>query len=110
MKDTLSAQDFSILESQTMSYLLRDASNSYGLYLNSSKIADADAANFAMIDYENTRGLINQSNTIFEILKPNMTDAKSKEIEYFITNLNTIIDSKSDNTSRIFKNSFCNRE
>jgi high-affinity iron transporter len=98
LKDTLPAQDFSILESQTMSYLLRDASNSYGLYLNSSKTADADAANFAMIDYENTRGLINQSNTIFEILKPNMTDAKSKEIEYFITNLNTIIDSKSDNT------------
>ncbi len=98
LKDTLSAQDFSILESQTMSYLLRDASNSYGLYLNSSKIADADAANFGMIDYENTRGLMNQSNTIFEILKPNMTDAKSNEIEYFITNLNTIIDSKSDNT------------
>jgi high-affinity iron transporter len=98
LKDTLSAQDFSILESQTMSYLLRDAYNSYGLYLNSSKIADTDAANFAMIDYENTRGLINQSNTIFEILKPNMTDAKSKEIEYFLTNLNTIIDSKSDNT------------
>ncbi len=98
LKDTLSAQDFSILESQTMSYLLRDASNSYGLYLNSSKIADADAANFAMIDYENTRGLINQSNTIFEILKPNITDAKSNEVEYFITNLNTIIDSKSDNT------------
>jgi high-affinity iron transporter len=97
LKDTLSAQDFSILESQTMSYLLRDAYNSYGLYLNSSKIADTDAANFAMIDYENTRGLINQSNTIFEILKPNMTDAKSKEIEYFITNLNTIVDSKSDN-------------
>jgi high-affinity iron transporter len=96
LKDTLSAQDFSILESQTMSYLLRDASNSYGLYLNSSKIADA--AKFAMIDYENTRGLINQSNTIFEILKPNMTDAKSNEIAYFITNLNTIIDSKSDNT------------
>jgi high-affinity iron transporter len=98
LKDTLSAQDFSILESQTMSYLLRDASNSYELYLNSSKIADADAAKFAMIDYENTRGLINQSNTIFEILKPNMTDAKSNEIAYFITNLNTLIDSKSDNT------------
>jgi high-affinity iron transporter len=96
LKDTLSAQDFSILESQTMSYLLRDASNSYELYLNSSKIADA--AKFAMIDYENTRGLINQSNTIFEILKPNMTDAKSNEIAYFITNLNTLIDSKSDNT------------
>ena len=98
LKDTLPAQDFSILESQTMSYLLRDASNSYGLYLNSSKIADADVANFGMIDYENTRGLMNQSNTIFEILKPNMADTKSKEIEYFITNLNTIIDSKSDNT------------
>jgi len=98
LKDTLSAQDFSILESQTMSYLLRDASNSYELYLNSSKIADADVANFGMIDYENTRGLINQSNTIFEILKPNITDAKSNEMEYFITNLNTIIDSKSDNT------------
>ncbi|TVP40500.1 FTR1 family iron permease [Candidatus Nitrosocosmicus arcticus] len=98
LKNTLSAQDFSILESQTMSYLLRDAHNSYGLYLNSSKIADTNAANFAMIDYENTRGLVNQSNTIFEILKPNMTDAKSKEIEYFITDLNTIIDSKSDNT------------
>jgi high-affinity iron transporter len=97
LKDTLSAQDFSILESQTMSYLLRDASNSYELYLNSSKIADADVANFGMIDYENTRGLINQSNTIFEILKPNITDAKSNEMEYFITNLNTIIDSKSDN-------------
>ncbi|WP_458744912.1 FTR1 family iron permease [Candidatus Nitrosocosmicus sp. T] len=97
LKDTFSAQDFSILESQTMSYLLRDAYNSYGLYLNSSKTADTDAANFAMIDYENTRGLINQSNTIFEILKPNMPDAKSKEIEYFLTNLNTIIDSKSDN-------------
>ena len=98
LKDTLPAQDFSILESQTMSYLLRDASNSYGLYLNTSKIADADVAKLAMIDYENTKGLINQSNTIFEILKPNMTDAKSKEIEYFITNLNTIIDSKNDNT------------
>jgi len=98
LKDTLPAQDFSILESQTMSYLLRDASNSYGLYLNTSKIADADVAKFAMIDYENTKGLINQSNTIFEILKPNMADTKSKEIEYFITNLNTIIDSKSDNT------------
>jgi len=98
LKDTLPAQDFSILESQTMSYLLRDASNSYELYLNTSKIADADVAKFAMIDYENTKGLINQSNTIFEILKPNMTDTKSKEIEYFITNLNTIIDSKSDNT------------
>jgi high-affinity iron transporter len=98
LKDTLPAQDFSILESQTVSYLLRDASNSYGLYLNTSKIADADVAKFAMIDYENTKGLINQSNTIFEILKPNMTDTKSKEIEYFITNLNTIIDSKSDNT------------
>jgi high-affinity iron transporter len=97
LKDTLSSQDFSILESQTMSYLLRDASNSYELYLNSSKIADADVANFGMIDYENTRGLINQSNTIFEILKPNITDAKSNEMEYFITNLNTIIDSKSDN-------------
>ncbi|HKU83681.1 MAG TPA: FTR1 family protein [Candidatus Nitrosocosmicus sp.] len=99
LKDTLSAQDFSVLESQTMSYLLRDAFNSYGLYLNTSKIADPDVAKFAMIDYENTRGLINQSNTIFEILKPNMTDAKSNEIEYFITNLNTIIDSKRDNTS-----------
>ena len=98
LKDTLSPQDFSILESQTMSYLLRDAYNSYGLYLNSSKIANTDAANFAMIDYENTRGLVNQSNTIFEILKPNMTYAKSKEIAYFITNLNTIIDSKSDST------------
>lgn len=97
LKDTLSAQDFSILESQTMSYLLRDASNSYGLYLNSSKTADADAAKFAMVDYENTRGLVNQSNTIFEILKPNMTDAKSDEVEYFITNLNTIIDSKGNN-------------
>ena len=98
LKDMLPAQDFSILESQTLSYLLRDASNSYGLYLNTSKIADSDIAKFAMIDYENTKGLINQSNTIFEILKPNMTDAKSKEIEYFITNLNTIIDSKSDDT------------
>lgn len=77
--------------------------------MNSSKTVDADAAKFAMIDYENARGLINQSNTIFEILKPNMTDAKSDEIEYFLTNLNTIMDSKSDNT-RVFKNSFCNRE
>jgi len=73
LKESLSEQDFLILESQTMSYLLRDAHNSYGLYLNSSKIADVNAANFAMIDYENTRGLVNQSNTIFEILKPNMT-------------------------------------
>lgn len=80
-----------------MSYLLRYAPNSYGLYLTSSKTADADAAKFAMIGYENTIGLINQSNTIFEILKPNMTDAKSDEMEYFLTNLNTIIDSKSDN-------------
>ena len=56
-----------------------------------------------MIDYENTRGLINQSNTIFEILKPNMTDTKSKEIEYFITNLNTIIDSKNDNNQEFLK-------
>jgi high-affinity iron transporter len=80
-----------------MSYLLRYTPNSYGLYLTSSKTADADAAKFAMIGYENTIGLINQSNTIFEILKPNMTDAKSDEMEYFLTNLNTIIDSKSDN-------------
>ncbi len=98
LKNMLSVQDFSILNSQTMSYLLRDAYNSYGLYLNSSKIADANTANFAMIDYENTRGLINQSNTIFETLKPNMTGAKSNEMGYFITDLNTIIDSKSDNT------------
>ena len=103
LKDTLSPQDFSILESQTMSYLLRDAYNSYGLYLNSSKIVDTDAANFAMIDYENTRGLINQSNTIFEILKPNMTDTKFKEIEYFITNLNTIVDSKIDNNQEFLR-------
>ena len=48
LKDTLPAQDFSILESQAMSYLLRDASNSYGLYLNTSKIADADVAKLAM--------------------------------------------------------------
>ena len=99
LKDTLPAQDFSILESQTMSYLVRDAYNSYGIYLNASKLPDPEAANFAMMDYENTLGLLNQSSSIFEILKPNMTDAKAKEVEYFVSSLNALVESKSEDTN-----------
>ncbi len=103
LKDSLSNQDFSILESQTMAYLLRDALNSYDIYLNSSKLPDAEAAHFAMMDYENTLGLLNQSNSIFEILKPNMTSAKSEEVEYFISNLNSLISSKSEDTAEFLR-------
>lgn len=103
LKDSLSSQDFSIVESQTMSYLLRDAYNSYGIYLNSSKLSDTEAANFAIMDYENTLGLLNQSNTIFEILKPNMTASKSDEVEYFISSLNNLVTSKSEDTSEFLR-------
>ena len=95
LKESLSEQDFLILESQTMSYLLRDSYNSYGIYLNSSKAANTDLINYAMIDYENARGLVNQSYTLFDLLESNMTAAKSEEIEFFITKINTIIESKS---------------
>lgn len=103
VKDSLPSQDFSILESQTMAYLLRDAMNSYGIYLNSSKLPDAESANFAMIDYENTLGLFNQSKAIFEILKPNMTATKSEEIEFFISNLITLVSSKSEDTAEFLR-------
>jgi high-affinity iron transporter len=99
LKDTLSSQDFSILESQTMSYLLRDALNSYNIYLNTSKLPDQEAASFAMIDYENTLGLLNQSSSLFKILQPNMTNAKSEEINYFMSNLIDIVESKSPDTT-----------
>ncbi len=103
LKDTLPAQDFSILESQTMSYLLRDAYNSYGIYLNASKLPDPEAASFATMDYENTLGLLNQSSVIFEILTPNMTDAKSEEVEYFVSSLNALVDSKSEDTAEFLR-------
>jgi high-affinity iron transporter len=103
LKNSLPSQDFSILESQTMAYLLRDAYNSYGIYLNSSKLPDPEAANFALMDYENTLGLLNQSNTIFEILKPNMTATKSDEVAYFISSLNTLTTSKSEDTSEFLR-------
>ncbi|HEX5904977.1 MAG TPA: FTR1 family protein [Candidatus Nitrosocosmicus sp.] len=103
LKNSLPSQDFSILESQTMAYLLRDAYNSYGIYLNSSKLPDPEAANFALMDYENTLGLLNQSNTIFEILKPNMTATKSDEVAYFISSLNTLITSKSEDTAEFLR-------
>lgn len=99
LKGTMTSQDFSILESQTLSYLLRDALNSYTIYLNTSKLPDQQAASFAMIDYENTLGLLNQSNSIFKILEPNMTDTKSKEVNYFMSNLITIVESKRPDTA-----------
>ncbi len=103
LKDALPAQDFSILEAQTMSYLLRDAYNSYGIYLNTSKLTDPEAANFATMDYENTLGLLNQSEAIFEILKSNMTDTKSEEVEYFVSSLNTLVESKSEDTAEFMR-------
>ena len=103
LKDTLPAQDFSILEAQTMSYLLRDAYNSYGIYLNTSKLTDPEAANFATMDYENTLGLLNQSSEIFEIIKSNMTDTKSKEVEYFVSSLNTLVESESEDTAEFMR-------
>ncbi|MDQ2685365.1 MAG: FTR1 family protein, partial [Thermoproteota archaeon] len=103
LKNSLSAQDFSILESQTMAYLLRDAMNSYGIYLNTSKLPDTEAANFALMDYENTLALLNQSNSIFEILKPNMTASKSEEIDYFISSLNTLVSSKTEDTAEFLR-------
>ena len=103
LKDALPAQDFSILEAQTMSYLLRDAYNSYGIYLNTSKLTDPEAANFATMDYENTLGLLNQSSEIFEIIKLNMTDTKSKEVEYFVSSLNTLVESESEDTAEFMR-------
>jgi high-affinity iron transporter len=103
LKDALPAQDFSILEAQTMSYLLRDAYNSYGIYLNTSKLTDPEAANFATMDYENTLGLLNQSSVIFEIIKLNMTDTKSKEVEYFVSSLNTLVESESEDTAEFMR-------
>lgn len=103
LKNSLPSQDFSILESQTMSYLLRDALNSYNIYLNTSKLPDPEAAKFAMIDYENTLGLLNQSNSIFEILQPNMTSAKTEEINYFMSNLASLVKSKSQDTAEFLR-------
>ena len=103
LKNALPSQDFSILESQTMSYLLRDAYNSYGIYLNASKLPDPEVASYAPMDYENTLGLLNQSSVIFEILKPNITDAKSKEVEYFVSSLHALVDSKSEDTEEFLR-------
>ena len=86
-----------------MSYLLRDAYNSYGIYLNTSKLTDPEAANFATMDYENTLGLLNQSSEIFEIIKLNMTDTKSKEVEYFVSSLNTLVESESEDTAEFMR-------
>jgi high-affinity iron transporter len=97
IKDALSKQEYFILESQTLNYLLKDSELSYGIFLNSSIDSNNNSVNNDLVDYENALGLVNQSNFIFNFLKADMDDSKAKEITFFITSSNALISSKSDN-------------
>ncbi len=103
IKDSLPKQEYFLMGSQTLSYLLKDSSVSFETFKNSSNNVEDGLINYGMVDYENAIGLVNQSNYIFNSLKPNITGEKANEIAFFITDLNTILSSKSDNTEEYTK-------
>jgi high-affinity iron transporter len=103
LKDSLPVQDYFIIQSQTLSYLLKDSNVSYQTFRNSSNNVENDLVDYAAIDYENAIGLVNQSNYIYNSLKPNITSDKAQEIAFFISNLQTLLLSKSDNVQEYSK-------
>jgi len=103
LRDSLSKQEHFIMESQTLSYLLKDSNVSYEAFKNSSNNVEDGLLNYGMVDYESALGLVNQSNYIYDSLKPNITGEKANEIAFFITNLNTILSNRSDNTEEYSK-------
>ncbi len=103
LKDSLSEQDYFVIQSQTLSYLLKDSNVSYQTFRNSSNNVENDLVDYAAIDYENAIGLVNQSNYIYNSLKPNITSDKAQEIAFFISNLQTLLLSKSDNVQEYSK-------
>lgn len=96
LKNSLPKQDYAALDSQTLLYLLKDSLASYSLYKNNSKLDNTPSSGLEIVDLENTKGLINQSTFIFNTLKSQMNEAKSKEIGFFLDNLDTIAASKND--------------
>ena len=103
LKDSLPKQEYFIIQSQTLSYLLKDSNISYQTFKNSSNSVENDLVDYAAVDYENAIGLVNQSNYIYNSIKPNITSDKAKEITFFIANLNTLLLSKSDNVEEYSK-------
>ncbi len=103
LRDSLSKQEHFIMQSQTLSYLLKDSNVSYEAFKNSSNNVEDGLINYGVVDYESAIGLVNQSNHIYDSLKPNITGEKANEIAFFITNLNTILSNKSDNTEEYSK-------
>lgn len=102
IKNSISKQNYFALESQTLSYLLRDSESSFGLYKNSSGV-NSNSVNLGLVDLENAQGLVNQSTLIFNILKSQMNETKSKEMELFFKNLNAIILSKNSSINEYSK-------
>ncbi|HYP42456.1 MAG TPA: FTR1 family protein, partial [Candidatus Nitrosocosmicus sp.] len=103
LKDSLPKQEYFIIQSQTLSYLLKDSNISYQTFRNSTNNVENDLVDYAAVDYENAIGLVNQSNYIYNSIKPNITSDKAKEITFFIANLNTLLLSKSDNVEEYSK-------
>jgi len=103
LKDYLPKQEYFIIQSQTLSYLLKDSNVSYQTFRNSSNNVETNLADYAAVDYENAIGLVNQSNHIYNSIKPNITSDKAKEITFFIANLKTLLLSKSDNVKEYSK-------
>ena len=103
LKDSLPKQEYFIIQSQTLSYLLKDSNISYQTFKNSSNNVENNLVDYAAVDYENAIGLVNQSNYIYNSIKPNITSDKAKEIAFFIANLKTLLLSKSDNVEEYSK-------
>ncbi|MBA3284060.1 MAG: FTR1 family protein, partial [Nitrosopumilus sp.] len=103
LRDCLPQQEYFIIRSQTLSYLLKDSNVSYQTFINSSNNVENNLADYAAVDYENAIGLVNQSNYIYNSIKPNITSDKAKEITFFIANLKTLLLSKSDNVEEYSK-------
>ncbi len=103
LKDSLPKQEYFIVQSQTLSYLLKDSNVSYQTFKNSSNNVENDLVDYAAVDYENAIGLVNQSNYIYNSIKTNITSDKAKEIAFFIANLKTLLLSKSDNVEEYSK-------
>ncbi len=103
LKDSLSKQEYFIIQSQTLSYLLKDSNVSYQTFKNSSDNVENDLVDYEAVDYENAIGLVNQSDYIYNSIKPNITSDKANEITFFIANLKTLLVSKSDNIEEYSK-------
>ncbi|HYO06827.1 MAG TPA: hypothetical protein VER14_07570, partial [Phototrophicaceae bacterium] len=103
LKDSLPKQEYFVIQSQTMSYLLKDSDISYQTFKNSSNSVENELVDYAAVDYENAIGLVNQSDYIYNSIKPNITSDKAKEITFFIANLNSLLLSKSDNVEEYSK-------